>query len=359
MARALDETTLGAAAQFYATEILRPTRWSPNSAITPGWAGEGRFSRVARGGRDWVIQSLYNATFKDEFGFLCERMKEWMGAASLNLFDAVIRDEFAPRDDKVFADLLKERLACDHNGNHIEGAVGKVEIDRRPIRRRAVMKRSPILRRVDPDNPMSDWQIVDYRERVVSRLETWPIYAGETEERLAGRIRKKLGEGPGADPLPEDAMGMPVGANVTNISAEACIGAIDYVVDRLDEGSTAATIRGRTGTQPADPDASESGSLLFTLTCSDPASAAAVDDTDGSCSATFSSITDDSSADATGTLSYCRFGATGTGADDHIDGNATTDGSGATDWNTLSITSGSTVSMTSAVAGMSQGSTAS
>ncbi|MEL0022526.1 MAG: hypothetical protein VW709_21895 [Rickettsiales bacterium] len=74
--------------------------------------------------------------------------------------------------------------------------------------------------------------------------------------------------------------------------------------------------------------------------------------------ATFDTITDDTSADATNTLAYCRFAATGTGADDHIDGNATTDTTGATDWNTLSIVSGSTVSMTSAVINLSQGSTA-
>ena len=131
----------------------------------------------------------------------------------------------------------------------------------------------------------------------------------------------------------------------TRIAAVAAIAACDAIVDRLDLGTTAATIRGRSGTQPADPDAAESGTLLFTLTCSDPAFGAAVDAAPGG-RATANSITDDSSADATGTLAYCRAGATGTGADDVIDGEAGTS-SADFNFNTVSIVSGSTVSMTS------------
>jgi hypothetical protein len=39
-----------------------------------------------------------------------------------------------------------------------------------------------------------------------------------------------------------------------------------------------ATLRGYTGTQPADPDATETGTLLFTLTMIDPAFGVAADD---------------------------------------------------------------------------------
>ncbi len=134
-------------------------------------------------------------------------------------------------------------------------------------------------------------------------------------------------------------------ANNPRLSANCAIDACDAIVDRLDLGSTDATIRGRTGTQPSDPDATESGTLLFTLTMSATAFGAAADGAPGGV-ATAASITDDSSADATGTLAYCRIGSTGTGADDEIDGEAGTSGADF-NFNTVSIVSGSTVSMTS------------
>lgn len=141
-------------------------------------------------------------------------------------------------------------------------------------------------------------------------------------------------------------------AENTSISNEAAIGAVNFVVDSLDEGTAAANIRGRTGSQPADVDASETGTLLFTLVCSDPAFGGAADAT-GKATATASAITDDTSADATGTLTYCRAAATGTGADDHIDGNAATSAASFV-FNTTSIVAGSTVSMTSWTVSLSE-----
>lgn len=350
MSRQLATATLEGAAEFYASEFSRPTRlWST------------RNGKVALNGRKWVEQCLFNATFKDEHEYLVEQMKGWMGAKALNEFEAVAKSTFSPREDAVFARLLLEHLAIDPNGDHVEGAIGKVELGRdRVVGREMRLVRRPVVMPIDPADPAGDWHITRYREHMRSVPIYWLVYAGEGHERAEGRIRAVMGVGPGADPLPPGAEPLPIGANVTNISAESCIAALDTMTIRLEEGSTAAEIRGRDGAQPADPDAAESGTLAFTLPMTDPATiAGAVDDTDGSCSATFAAITDDVSADATVTLGYCRFAATGTGADDHIDGNATTDGSGATDWNTLSIVSGSTVSMTSAVLGMSQGSTAS
>lgn len=362
MPRQLDTTTLDRAAEFYAAEFLRHTRWSGNGTPTPRWAGYGVFDRVALGGRDFVVQSLYNATFKDEHNYLRDQLKEWMGRKALEEFERIEREIFSPREDGVFRDLLLERLAVDPDGNHVEGAIGKVQVGVRPIRRRLyeVETLASIRRRKQAGLPIHVLGREDRETEWREMWEVWPIYAGEGEERAADRIKAEIGaKGPGADPLPPGTPGLPLGANVTNISAEAAVAAIDAAADKLDEGSTAAEIRGRTGSQPADPDASETGTLLFTLPMSDPAFNAGSDDGDGSVSASADTITDDSSADATGTLGYCRFAATGTGADDHIDGNATTDGTGATDWNTLSIVSGSTVSMTSASLGMSQGSTAS
>ena len=347
--RQLNVKTLDGAAKYYASEFLRPSRWSK------------RDGKVAIGGRDLIIQNLHNAVFKDEHEYLMERMREWMGEKTLNALDEVAKRTFAPRDDTLFAKLLLEHLAVDLDGNHVEGAIGKIELGNRVVARELRLVRRPVTRPINPEDPVSEWRIVRYMEHMRTVPVYWPIYAGEGHERAEGRIKANVGDpGPGADPLPPGAEPLPLSVNVTNISAEACIAALDTMTLRLEEGSTAAEIRGRVGTQPADPDAAETGALLFTLPMTDPNTiAGAVDDGDGSCSATFAAITDDVSADATDTLGYCRFAATGTGADDHIDGNATTDGTGATDWNTLSIVIGSTVSMTSAVLGMSQGSTAS
>lgn len=330
MARQLDTATLDAAAQHYAGEWLRADRKSPSGKFFVG-------------GKSYVLQDFYNFDFKDEFEYMLERIKGELSTRNLAGFESAAGELFEPRSDKTFAGLLKQKLAIDPDGNHIEGAIGTTDLGRiRVVERYAKLVRLP----------------VSGRETFVAKARTWPIYAGEVEERIAERIRSEIGVGPGADPLPEGTEPLPVGANVTNISAEACIAALDAATARVAEGSTAGEIRGRSGAQPADPDAAETGTLGFTLPMNATEFAAAVDDTDGSCSATANAITDDSSADATITLGWCRTAATGTGADDHIDGNA-----GTVDetfvFNTVSIVSGSTVSMTSYVLGMSQGSTAS
>lgn len=83
----------------------------------------------------------------------------------------------------------------------------------------------------------------------------------------------------------------------TTARNNACNG----IVDTLDQGSGAALIRIRTSTQPTNVGDAENGTLLGTLTCSDPAfgnSSTGV--------ATASSITSDSSADASGTAGHFR-----------------------------------------------------
>ncbi len=349
MARELNTGHLDRWSEFASAEFLRPSRWSKSNG------------KLAIGGRDWILQTLWLCPFKDEHAYMVAQVKEWMGQKTLDLFEKAAKDKFGPRDDALHAELLRKYHAVDPNGKHVEGAIGSIELARsRVVSRKAVLVRRPICKPVDPENPGGEWEIVRYIESTAIRAEHWPIYAGETEERIEGRVKSRIGApGPGADPFPPGVEPMAVGANITNISEEACRAALDTMTARLDEGSTAGEIRGRVGAQPTDPDNTETGTLLFTLPLTTPTViASAVDDTDGSCSATFGTITDDTSAAAGGTLGYCRFAATGSGADDHIDGNATTDASGATDWNTLEIAISSTVSMTSAVLGMSQGSTA-
>lgn len=134
-------------------------------------------------------------------------------------------------------------------------------------------------------------------------------------------------------------------ANAFKISNACAKAMADTFDDQVNIGSTASVIDIRTGTQPADPDTAATGTLLATLTFSDPAFGAASDGNPGGL-LTASAITDDSSADATGTAGYFRIRATGTGADDVADGEVGTSGSDL-NFNTTSITSGSTVSITS------------
>lgn len=318
------------------------------SPITPG---------LYRSGPGWVLQSMYNFHFKDEFDRVLSVLPDELPSRMRDDFMARAKERFSPRSDKVWEEQLRERLAQSPGGDHIDGAIGLVEIGRRVVGRRAVVKRKPIVRPKIKGRPDGEWEIVGYREYAKLIRDEWPIYEGEGEERIAGNIRKEIGVGKGADPLPEGTEGLPLGANVPNFSAESVIGMLDFIDTSVNEGSTAATLRHRTGAQPADPDATETGTLLGTNTMADPAFGAAADDGDGTCSLTAAAITDDSSADATGTAAYFRIGATGTGADDHVDGTIGTSGADL-NMNTVSYVSGSTISITSLVIGMSQGSTA-
>jgi hypothetical protein len=78
--------------------------------------------------------------------------------------------------------------------------------------------------------------------------------------------------------------------------------ACDAIVDSLDAGAGAGTIAIRTGTQPTNVGDADTGTLLGTLTCSDPAAGAAATGV-----ATFSAVTSDTNADASGTAGHARF----------------------------------------------------
>lgn len=86
----------------------------------------------------------------------------------------------------------------------------------------------------------------------------------------------------------------------------AAIAMLDNFVDRVDAGAGAGQLRIYSGAVPADADAALGGAVLLgTLVMSDPAFGAAVDISPGA-RATANAITDDSSADATGTASFFR-----------------------------------------------------
>ena len=75
----------------------------------------------------------------------------------------------------------------------------------------------------------------------------------------------------------------------------------DGIVDDIDAGAGAGTIAIRTGAQPTNVDDADTGTLLGTLTFSDPAFGAASSGT-----ATASAITSDTNADASGTAGHFR-----------------------------------------------------
>lgn len=108
---------------------------------------------------------------------------------------------------------------------------------------------------------------------------------------------------------------------------------------------TAAIIEIYNGTAPADADAAESNTLLAELLCNASIFASIVDDTPGAL-ATFNAITADSSANASGTATHFRI-KTQSGGTVIAQG---TVGVGTFDLalNTDAITSGSTVSISSA-----------
>ncbi len=133
-------------------------------------------------------------------------------------------------------------------------------------------------------------------------------------------------------------------ATATTISNAAAIAACNAVVDLLDAGAGAALIRIYDGTQPTNSDvAISTQTLLAELTCSDPAFGAAADAAPGG-RATASAITDDSSANATGTASWFR--AVDSNGLAVLDGSVGTSGADL-NLNTVSITSGATVSVSS------------
>ena len=127
---------------------------------------------------------------------------------------------------------------------------------------------------------------------------------------------------------------------ITNAVAQAIATAY---LDAQDAG-TAAIITIYTGTQPTDADtAIGAQTLLATLTAS--GTSGVVSDGAPGGLLTWNSITDDSSADATGTAAWCRIltQAAGTTICDLGIGTSGSD----INFNTVEFTSGSTISITS------------
>ncbi len=113
----------------------------------------------------------------------------------------------------------------------------------------------------------------------------------------------------------------------------------DALVDLLDGGSGAGTLEIRTGAAPTNTTDADSGTLLATLTFSDPAFGAASNGV-----ATASAITSDSSIDATGTAAHFR--AKDSSGTVILQGSVGTSGADL-NFNSVSFVSGGTCSISS------------
>ena len=318
--RNLNTETLNGAVRDYAGHFLLPSRFSRANP------------EVATYGRDWVMQSLYNAHYKDEHDYVVAGLKGYLGQDAWKEFDALARQTFEPRSDDVLEEELATRLAIRPDGSPIPGKLGTVEIGRRPVLgadMQQVWRPKEVVRHRGTPRE---------RREVVMRPVTEPVFAGDPDWHQS------------------------VNALNMNISAEIAIAALDALVDHLDsDGTGDPVIQGRTGAQPADPDVATTGTLLFTLAMTGAtAFGAAADQADGTIDVAAGTIADDTSADATGTLGYLRCSSSNDGStplDDHIDGEAGTSGADF-NFNTVSIQSGATVSMTSWTITLDQGTTA-
>ncbi len=323
MARTLDTKTLDMAACAWASHFALPTTYSKKNPET------------AIAGREWALQSLYKADFKDEFDHLIKKFRGQLGPEPLADFEKVAAERYTPRSDEVLAELLAEKLAITPDGDHIPGRVGTVVIGNRNVGIRLT--------------------------RHGARDANWNVYAGEDEERALGNVRTAGEDGPGTDPLPlkdtyffneTDHMGMPsvvMMALNTNVSIAFAQAALDPALDLLDEGGADGVLIGRDGSQPVDPNAAAVGTILFEMDLGTPAFGAAADGAPNAV-ATANAIADDTNANATSTVTWCRASSSNsvpTPLNDHIDGSAgISSGTFDFEFNTAAIVSGATVSMT-------------
>lgn len=88
------------------------------------------------------------------------------------------------------------------------------------------------------------------------------------------------------------------------VSVSACEAMANALVDLIDGGAGAGTLAIRTGAPPTNPGDADSGTLLGTLTFSDPAFGAATSAAPSV--ATASAITSDTNADASGDAGHFR-----------------------------------------------------
>ncbi|MEK9725186.1 MAG: hypothetical protein VW405_17120, partial [Rhodospirillaceae bacterium] len=248
-----------------------------------GWWLQGKHPSKTLGplGRDGLEKELYNLTYKDEYEYLIDAIAANLGGSGKESFLYAI-DRLKAREarsSETLDRLLKEKLAVDRHGNHLNGFRGTTKVGVRWVGMAAYEQETlwSVRRRKMLGLPLHAPDRTDRQTTMVIAPVKWHIYAGEAIERaaIAAGERDFVQEGLSLiDAFPGSSAVMVEDTNIANVAA---IAMADALVDLLDVGATAATIRGRTGTQPANVDAAETGTLLFTLTCSDPAFGGAAD----------------------------------------------------------------------------------
>jgi hypothetical protein len=128
---------------------------------------------------------------------------------------------------------------------------------------------------------------------------------------------------------------------VTKINATTRQSMANAVIAQIDAGTGPATLKFYTGTMPATPETAIGAQVLLgTLTCSDPSA------TTTAGVITFAAITQDSSADASGTAAWARLADSAGVAVMDFDVTNTA-GTGAIKINTTTIVSGGPIAMDS------------
>ncbi len=136
---------------------------------------------------------------------------------------------------------------------------------------------------------------------------------------------------------------------ITQAAAQSLLTALETALN----AGTAAVIEIYNSTAPADADASESNTLLASLTCSASIFTSKTDAAPGALG-TFDTITSDSSADASGTATHFRI-KTQTGGTVVMQGSVGAGGTYDLVLDTASISSGSIVSISSATITVPEG----
>ena len=331
MSRNLQTAVLATRGEFYASQWLARDEADPTTG-TPRW------------GPKMVLGDLHRLAFKDEQAIVFEAMRGELGKKAWERFEAAWKKVAEPREDAVFHELLKTKLAITPDGEHFEGAIGKTRVGGRRLGARIVEVEAPdsIARRKRLELPKT----AEHREMMHKIVPVvWPVYAGEEDE----RARKGGGAADRIPSLGERLWNDETGGLNTRVSNEAILLGANALSDQMDEGTLGGIIVGYTTAQATDPDTAVGGQTkLFTCTCSATAFGVATDAAPGGLK-TANAITDDTSADATDTLDWCRASSSSvadTALDDHIDGEADTTGS---DWtfNTVAIVAAATVAITS------------
>ena len=335
MTREFNAEVCAARGEYYAQQWLSRDEKGPK--------GNPRF------GPAMVLRDMHNLAYKDEFEVVMQGLRDNLGKGAWAKFEAAWKKVAEPRTDEVFAEELKRRLAITPGGDHIEGVIGTVKVGGRRIGTQIIEVEAPdsIARRkrLGLDKTPANRELM----HKITSLD-WPIYAGEEDERLRpgggaakaipGRLRNAV------QTFLEDESG----ALDPSVSNESILLGANALGDNIDEGTLGALVVGYGDTKATDADtAIGTQTKLFSCQQTTATTFGVATDAAPGGIKTANTFADDTSADATEQLNWCR-GSSSSSAlvalDDHIDGTA---GTATVDWvfNTVAIVTAATIALTS------------